>query len=85
MSEDQMPITYYIDNQEKWTETHPGGYYPTAGTGLIWSNGQRYRVADVWFGMEKNAAMTMGVHVFLTSVPDDEDRPAELYPDYYRA
>lgn len=56
------------------------------GEGLIWSEGERYRVVDTWWSVDHHGRMDDGLHVFLERVTNPtDDRPRELHPDYFTA
>lgn len=84
MSNWNVSVAYYIDDKLDWTDDNPGGYYPTIGAGIVWDDGNRYRVVDTWLVQEKHGVMTIGtLHVRLHPVAADQDWPAQLHPDYF--
>jgi hypothetical protein len=75
-------VTYYVHDVElRQDEGEPPPL--TIGTGIIWTDGERYRVVDVWVSYDHNGRFNDGVHVFLEAVEDTDDRPLRLAPDYF--
>lgn len=48
------------------------------------STWKRYRIVDAWIMAKKRAALDYGIHAFLEPVANDDDRPANECPQYYR-
>lgn len=79
----RLQTTFYIDDVEQ--REPASGYFPLQqGQGVIWGDGLRYRVRDVWFNFERHAAFDLGLHIFLEPLSeDDDDVPLRLEPRYY--
>jgi hypothetical protein len=78
----RWPAHYYIDDVfVRQDEEEPPPL--SIGSGLVWSDGERYRVVDIWFSYDKRGALDWGMHVYLELVDDDDDRPRHLNPRYY--
>lgn len=84
MSFPRWAVTYYIEDiEQRQDESNPPA--PLAlGTGVIWSDGERYRVVDIWVSYDHHGHFNDGVHVFLEPVEPDDDRPKRLAPHYFR-
>lgn len=56
---------------------------PRAGDRLVWGDGSRYVVEEVWQSFEKHGSLSRGHHIFMREVTADEDRPQRLDPSYF--
>lgn len=76
-------VVNYIAPDDEWQDEF-ASTPPIIGHGIELPRGGRYRIVDVWTIHEKHGQMGYGVHAFLEPVTDDDDRPANTYPEYYR-
>jgi hypothetical protein len=77
-------VTFHLPDgvsQDSWLDARD----VTVGMGIIWGNGARYRVADVWFSLDHHGAIGSGYNIFLheVEVGGADDRPKLMHPDYY--
>lgn len=77
-------VVNYIAPDGEWQDeyaTQP----PMIGYGIeLPTTARRYRIVDVWIIHQKHGRIEYGVHAFLEPIGDDDDRPANTHPDYYR-
>lgn len=55
---------------------------PVVDTGVILDN-VNWRVVDVWCSYDHHGQLDEGWHVFLEPAADAENRPKELWPEYF--
>ena len=78
-----LPTYIYIDNKEV-LQFDDGMLMLPKGAGVIWGDGNRYRVADTWFSIDHHGQMNDGMHIFLEVVMDPEDDlPKKILPSYF--
>ena len=78
-----LPTNFYIDG-ELVDQYDEGLLVLPRGTGVIWHDGRRLRVADAWFSYDKHGRFDFGFHVFLEEIRDSrDDLPKRLEPDYF--
>jgi len=82
----RISVTYETPNiADSWDADYQE-VVPRIGEGLIASNGQRWRVVDVWYSNDKHGIVDRGIHVYLERVEpfSESDRPGRMFPDYFR-
>lgn len=83
-----FPVSYYRNGEHEpfFVDEASSPVLPSVGDGLIWGDGTRYRVVDVWHSSDHHGHLNHGPHVFLQTVEpfSDDDRPARVAPDYFR-
>jgi len=75
-------VTYYL-NEEYLRQDEEEPPPLAIGTGVLWEDGSRYRVVDVWVSYEKRGELGRGTHVFLEPAQAADDRPKRMAPGYY--
>ena len=74
---------FYLDGQLVWDSEDITESFQK-GQGIIWSDGERYRVVDTWFSIDHHGHFNDGLHVFMELVDPKDDLPRMLAPAYFR-
>lgn len=77
--------SFYDGDTEIPFHQETGMLFLSKGEGVLWADGTRYRVGDVWLSFDKHGRFDVGFHVFLERVEegDADDRLQRIAPNYF--
>lgn len=84
---DLIRVTYVpVDvPEQEWYVEH-NFIEPAVGHGVVDEKGARWRIVDIWVVHEKHSGglNPYGVYAFVEQAHGDDDRPGQMYPEYYQ-